>query len=120
MYENSTGTSNAAIDRLDGVLTVSASDGSIKVAGETFFMQQIKDIEKKQEKVLDEIRQTIPNFVPHAYADLSAETAQLSLGLWEDFVQRKKLLFKDAMRANLQAYKFTTNLMFKSGHIGKS
>ncbi|KAI7865216.1 uncharacterized protein EV154DRAFT_533530 [Mucor mucedo] len=120
MYENSTGTSNAAIDRLDGVLTVSASDGSIKVAGETFFMQQIKDIEKKQEKVLDEIRQTIPNFVPHAYADLSAETAQLSLGSWEDFVQRKKLLFKDAMRANLQAYKFTTSLMFKSGHIGKS
>ncbi|KAI7893526.1 uncharacterized protein EV154DRAFT_479278 [Mucor mucedo] len=94
MYENSTGTSNAAIARLNGVLPVSTSDDSIKVAGETFFVKQIKDIEKKQEKVLDEIRQTIPNFVSHAYADLSTETAQLSIGLWEDFVQRKKLLFK--------------------------
>ena len=62
---------------------------------------------------------SFPGFVLYDHDALNETTFNATCCLWEQFVERKKVLFKEAIRSNVWAYNNTYNKLHKQGHIGE-
>lgn len=65
------------------------------------------------------IASNIPGFHFLTHDQLSEATYNASCSNWNDFVERKKVLFKEVLRSNVWAYNSTFRKLHKAGHVGK-
>ncbi|KAI9357827.1 hypothetical protein BD770DRAFT_90475 [Pilaira anomala] len=92
---------------------------SVTVAGETFFCSQLNKMVKELNRMREFISVSFPGFVLYDHDALNETTFNATCCLWEQFVERKKVLFKEAIRSNVWAYNNTFNKLHKQGHVGE-
>lgn len=105
----------------DVPLTDFGNEVGISIAGQKFFVKELAALEREREmgRLRKLIKETLPTLPVHAASDLNKDSFNASLSDWEEFVGRKKLLFEEALRSNVQGYQEIQKKLYKEGHIGK-
>ncbi|CAO3622049.1 unnamed protein product [Mucor hiemalis] len=73
---------------------------------------------EEKEKLKLWIMENIPDFHFFGPKVLNEATFNDSMSYWEQFLERKKMLFKGILRSNVWAYNSTFKKLHKKGHIG--
>lgn len=85
------------------------------VAGEVFLLKNISSMVKQMEAIKAKIGTTTPLY---SWGDLDGEKFQDATSNWEEFLERKKLLFREVLRSNVFAFFETQRKLFKQGSVG--
>ncbi|CAO3632161.1 unnamed protein product [Mucor hiemalis] len=87
----------------DVPLTDFGNEVGIPIAGQKFFVKELAALEREG-RLRKLIKETLPTLPVRAASDLNKDSFNASLSDWEEFVGRKKLLFEEALRSNVQGY----------------
>lgn len=83
----------------------------ISIAGQYFFVKELAALEREQKRFERQVLRENPHITFFAPPPLSKETFNVAVSCWEEFVERKKSLLKEALRSNVQGYKMIQKLL---------